>query len=122
VAAAKRANAKRQKSPSKVITNETVAKSKGGHITTTKVQEEFHLPPPLEPARPTPEMIHAQKVAEQKKKEAEEAAAKKNAEDEEKRRRERAAARAEAAGEAIPDDVPVDDAERDVLPNKPPQR
>jgi hypothetical protein len=92
VAAAKRAN-RLGKKPANVITNQNLVKaSSATRVTTTTNQGSINMPPP---PQPTPEMIHAQKRAEERRQK--EAEAKRNAERErrEKEKRERAYTNAE---------------------------
>lgn len=121
VAAAKRGAAKRQKSKSKVITNETL--DQGGrtaHITTTDSQRQFEFAPPPPPVQPSAEVIANEQAAARRKAEAEAAAAKAKKAEEEKKRQARAAAAMEN-GELGLQDAPADDAEREPLPPTPPQ-
>lgn len=102
VAAAKRTG-RLGKKPTNVITNETVKNSGSkAHITTTTDQRTLNMPPPAKPARPTPEMVHNEKLERRRK--ADEAAAEKRQKAEEARQL-RLARAAEMSEEEHPDDV-----------------
>jgi hypothetical protein len=121
VAAARRTN-RRGKKPSNVITNQTLARSGDAkHVTTTTNQGTLHLPAPAPPLSPTPEMVAAQKAAEQRKK-AEAEAEKKKAE--EAKRQEQAARAANRTEDDVFDENDADGSqgERELeAEKKPPQ-
>jgi hypothetical protein len=106
VAAAKRANRLGRKSKSDVITNDSV-KSSGGtaHVTTSSAPSAMHAPKPMEPARPTPEMVAAEEAAKLRKKLAEETLQQKAAREEKTRKQERAAAATEQGYDGTEDDA-----------------
>lgn len=106
VAAAKRANRLGKKSKSEVITNDTVKTANGtAHVTTSTAPSALQAPKPMEPARPTPEMVAAQEVAKLRKKAAEEASQQRAAEAEKQRKQEQAAAAAEEGYDGVQDDA-----------------
>lgn len=105
VAAAKRAN-RLGKKPAYVITNETLRTSGGSaHVTTTTNQPAIQMPKPLEPPRPTPEMVAAQAQAKERKKLAEQAEKDRLAREEQVRRAEQEAAAREEGYDGMQDDA-----------------
>lgn len=104
VAAAKRAN-RLGKKPSNVITNQNLVKANtASRVTTTTNQGSINMPPP---PQPTPEMVHAQKVAEERNRKDAEAKRKQERERREQEKRERVYNRAE---DGMLDDVDADTA------------
>lgn len=119
VAAAKRAN-RLGKKPTNVITNQNLVKaSNATRVTTTANQGSINMPAP---PQPTPEMIHQQKMAEQRRQA--EAEAKRNQERErrDRQKRERLYNRAEEGmfdeGDS---DAAAAEQEAAQSPKKPPQ-
>lgn len=105
VAAAKRAN-RLGKKPAYVITNETLRTSGGNaHVTTTTNQPTIQMPKPLEPPRPTPEMVAADAKAKERKKLAEQAEKERLARQEQARKAEQEAAAREEGYDGMQDDA-----------------
>jgi len=104
VAAMKRANRKGKK-PTNVITNETLTRAGGAHITTTNnPQAIINLPPQAPPPRPTPEMAAARAAEVQRKQLAEQAEKERKAKEEQKRKTQKAAAAYEEGYDGMRDD------------------
>lgn len=100
VAAARRMN-RLGKKPTNVITNETLTKSSGSaHVTTASTPlKPIVLPPPAGAPNPTPEMVAAAKVAEERKRTEMTAAQKAKAEEARRARVETGARKAEESME-----------------------
>lgn len=104
VAAMKRANRKGKK-PTNLITNATLSRGGGAHITTTdNPQRTINLPAPAPPPRPTPEMVAARTAEIQKKQLAEIAEKERKAKEEQQRKHAQAAAAYEDGYDGVQDD------------------
>jgi hypothetical protein len=124
VQAMKRANRQGRKS-GKVITNETLRTSKGGHVTTTTVQRSVNVPEPeLSPAEL--EAMNVQKARQQQAtvRQLGAAEAQKNSAERERRVAEKAERAEEGLYEGLDDDPAQTEHEADqaASPGKPPQR
>ena len=106
VAAAKRANRLGKKPKAIVITNDSIKQSNGtAHVTTSSAPSAMKAPKPMEPAKPTPEMVAAEEAAKLRKKLAEETSQQRAADEAKKRKQQRAAAAAEEGYDGTGDDA-----------------
>jgi hypothetical protein len=122
VAAARRAN-RLGKKPANVITNANLTKASGARVTTTKSQAPLRVPA-AKPPRPTPEMVHAAKLEQQRKDAAAAEEKRKQALADYEQRLAAAAARAEEGMHDELEDPDGGEGERDlqkVQSEKPPQ-
>lgn len=104
VQAAKRANRLGRKPATAVITNESLARSKGGHVTTTSAQAPIKLPPPDQPTA-AEKAAAARKEAEARRQAYAAEQARKKAEEEKRRQERMAAAHEEGFEEGQQDDA-----------------